>query len=547
MAIDGQSAGGQVQEFLGILSKRRWQILLPALFVASFGIVYSVIVPKKYTVSTRVEIREARVEEDYQLRNPQETSTARELSNAEHHIRHFGRVKGIIEDQGDLWSEYVKLDETERSEYVRKVIGNILVQVASKPRQVGSTFVDIEYSDVDALRAERFLASLTEVWIKEVIERDRNNLREERDVLQNQVHDASTEFRKINQQYIDLCDGLEIDPTQPLDENRTQDSLFRELDQVRESREGVMTDLAESQTELESMRQRLEEMPLEVGVPQQVGGVKFDDEIAKMETSILDLRREQARLTPLHSRYRQLESEIRDLEDRIEEAKALERDDETTMVWTPNPRRDELVTAIDAEVTQVAGMRSKIAHLNERLNELRGSIRKRTDDYRDLIELDQKRQRAREEWSLKSQQLESKESALDVMVEAWADPFEIVEPPRAGDSPSKPNPLLICAVAAFAGLAMGLGLALAYEFGNNAYRSVHEVSQVMAVPVLGTINEIVTSAQRRTKRLRGIVVGGSSFVIIGGLLWFSWIWSTDPDRLPVEIVQAIEDFKLTLM
>ena len=48
---------GQLQDFLDVLRRRKWQVLLPALFVAALGAAFAVIVPKKYVVTTQVELR----------------------------------------------------------------------------------------------------------------------------------------------------------------------------------------------------------------------------------------------------------------------------------------------------------------------------------------------------------------------------------------------------------------------------------------------------------------------------------------------------------
>jgi uncharacterized protein involved in exopolysaccharide biosynthesis len=49
---------GQLQEFLQVLRKRRWQVLLPLSAVLTLGVCFAVIVPRKYIVTTQVELRE---------------------------------------------------------------------------------------------------------------------------------------------------------------------------------------------------------------------------------------------------------------------------------------------------------------------------------------------------------------------------------------------------------------------------------------------------------------------------------------------------------
>ena len=115
------SPSGQLQEFLRVLKRRRWQIVLPALFVFTLGCAFAVIVPKKFVVRTRIEIRESRTEGDYLLRNPRETATAREIQNAELHIKHYNRILTIVEEQGKHWTEFVKADAQTRAELINDI------------------------------------------------------------------------------------------------------------------------------------------------------------------------------------------------------------------------------------------------------------------------------------------------------------------------------------------------------------------------------------------------------------------------------------------
>ena len=56
MAVQVESQG-QLQEFLGVVARRKWQIILPALIFASIGAFFAVITPKKFVTSTQVELR----------------------------------------------------------------------------------------------------------------------------------------------------------------------------------------------------------------------------------------------------------------------------------------------------------------------------------------------------------------------------------------------------------------------------------------------------------------------------------------------------------
>ena len=78
---------GQLSEFLEILSRRRWQLALPALLVLALGTALAVLIPKKFLVSTQVEVRTVSVT----------SSSGREAENAPNQIRAKERIRKVVE------------------------------------------------------------------------------------------------------------------------------------------------------------------------------------------------------------------------------------------------------------------------------------------------------------------------------------------------------------------------------------------------------------------------------------------------------------------
>src|SRR6185436_3152266 len=100
----------QLIDLLRAMRRRRYQVVVPALLVASLGIAFAVIVPKRYRVSMRIDIGDrTRVESDPRLKSPQEMAVRREAPLASDHIRSPTRVKQAIEGNLSLWPEYVRL------------------------------------------------------------------------------------------------------------------------------------------------------------------------------------------------------------------------------------------------------------------------------------------------------------------------------------------------------------------------------------------------------------------------------------------------------
>ena len=189
----------QLLEFLHALRRRRYQVLVPALLVATIGICFAVIVPKTYQISTRIQINEARIEPEFRRVNPQESGVRREASSAYDHVVHYERVKEIIDRNLSQWPEYVQAKgEQERQLFLKQVLKRLWASPANSSSKTGTIFVDIKYSDENPMRAARFLDELSQSWLIAVFEADRTSLRDEIRQLQ-EIFDAQAETLKDQQ------------------------------------------------------------------------------------------------------------------------------------------------------------------------------------------------------------------------------------------------------------------------------------------------------------------------------------------------------------
>jgi hypothetical protein len=72
---------------------------------------------------------------------------------------------------------------------------------------------------------------------------------------------------------------------------------------------------------------------------------------------------------------------------------------------------------------------------------------------------------------------------------------------------------------------------------------VGDVSRSLAVPVLGAINRIVTRGEQRSALLRRAVVGTSTLVLVGTILWVTWAYQTRPALLGPRVTRLIDDLR----
>jgi uncharacterized protein YdcH (DUF465 family) len=549
----GLQGPNQLLDFLHALRRRRYQVLVPALLVSTIGIALAVIVPKRFRISTRIEITEGtRVEPDYRLKNPQESGPRREAPSASEHIVHYNRVKEVIERNLAQWPEYVQArTEAERARFIKERIldRNLWAGPSTRDNRAGTIFIDVTYYDEDPARAAKFLDDLTKSWLVDVVESDRTMLRTEKERLGTILDGQAAALHAKEDQLYNLIQSLGVDPSVKGGEGNWRedkgDWTFRTLDKARTDLTDVEEKLRTARFELEQDTARweaepeteVERVPLEAKDPA--------SEIEKRRAGAERLRDELATLRPANSKYRRLKEQLDELEAEIAELERAEPPPSERLVEKENPRKEELRLAVQAQEDEVGQLEDRRDALRGKIEELERETDARTEQYQYLEDLQDQVAEARLQKNATLRQWQDRDKSLQ-MLETSPPPWRIAQPPVPSSASRSPNPYLLSAMAVFAGLALGVGLAVVSEYARSSYRTVADLASVMSVPVLGSIGTIVTRRERRALQLSRAVAALSTALIVGSIGWVTYLWHWAPERLPMEVQDAIERLRTVL-
>ena len=86
----------------------------------------------------------------------------------------------------------------------------------------------------------------------------------------------------------------------------------------------------------------------------------------------------------------------------------------------------------------------------------------------------------------------------------------MLEPPKMPLTPFAPEKKNIFVLAAFMGIGLGIGTAVLIEYLDMSLRSVNEIEEVLALPILGTVPRMQATVladmeHRRRARMRFLV------------------------------------------
>ncbi|MFN0243011.1 MAG: GumC family protein [Planctomycetota bacterium] len=529
MAVEIESRG-QLLDFLEVLRRRSWQVILPAALVITLGAAFAVFVPKKYLVTTQIELRPVGI-----------SVSSKEGGNAPFQLRAKERVKKVVEKLGN--TDYLALAPEERGAFLNDILNNLKVKTDRGDSQ-GSVFVTVTYSDVQPQWAVDFLRELRSDWIYDVLERDRNkvederaNILAERKKLEDRVkaeEDALTTLRREND--LSATQQSEAGP-------RNEDPVFARLQESTKSIKSLDIQLQTQVVRIAALEEQYQRMPENLTRENVVPGVGNEEALKQVDLEILEQQEILQGLGQAHSKYKLARKRLAELSEKREQLNRLVTKSQSETVSAPNQERMRLLLDIDGAKAAFKQMEKERELLAAQAERDQKEFRRLQDVYREDRALAALVARLRVTLEDTDRKYQEKVLQVAQLHSPLANPFEITEDVAAPNKPTEPNPWLIVAFSIAAGFGMGIALAVGLEYTKSSFRSPHDLSRVMVVPVLGTINAIVT---RREKRLRGVrraAVGLSSAAFILSVVFVTWAWKEHPTLLSPALRDTIEDLR----
>jgi capsular polysaccharide biosynthesis protein len=546
MAPANQSQN-QLMEVATALRRRLAQVLAPAAVVLSLGVLASGLVPKKFTAYTALEVRDVPLPFSGQG-GMDTTAIVRDVTATPWQIKQYERVRRVIEKLE--WPEYTALNPAEQNDFVRKQIEAIgLTPVAAK-NAGGSSLIGISYKSDDPQRAEQFLNRLRDAYTQEVLDRYRKDARLNLEVLRNNMSTAATEVKKRNEESAKFQKDYAISATQQAPgggRQRDEDPVFTRLNQSIVRLADVESQITSDKAAIEALKEQYEAEPLTLAdAAALAGGISFDDELARIEQEIADLRETQRPYKEIATPYQVAERKIRILEEKAAQLRSRASAPELRTTTRPNPRRDQLLADIQQRELSLKQAEAQRAQLDRDVGALRLQNAERVEIFKELRDLDARATVANDNYQKASAAFLAQKRFVDQITEGTSSPFEVTELARAPTQPSSPSGAIVVAGSAILGLGIGLLWALASEFGRNGFRGAADAGRALAVPVLGIVNEIRTRSQRRDDRTRRAIAAVATLALVGSILWVAWAFDNRPQLLGSGLARALGDLREAL-
>ncbi|ATW04895.1 XrtA system polysaccharide chain length determinant [Sphingorhabdus sp. YGSMI21] len=93
--------------------------------------------------------------------------------------------------------------------------------------------------------------------------------------------------------------------------------------------------------------------------------------------------------------------------------------------------------------------------------------------------------------------------------------FRVIDPPSSPRSPAAPNRPLLLAMVLIAGIGGGIGTAFAMGHVQTSYPTAARLEKASGLPVIGSVSQILTSAQREIQKKKLRIFFGTSGALFG--------------------------------
>lgn len=158
--------------------------------------------------------------------------------------------------------------------------------------------------------------------------------------------------------------------------------------------------------------------------------------------------------------------------------------------------RQQAIDQLQAKISQYQGRLNAAPAAQQELADLNRGYTQSQSDYNDLLKKENESQMA---------------TSMEQMQQG--ERFTMQDPPNLPTKPDFPNQLKFCAIGVAFGLVLAVGLVGVLEFLDDRMHMGEEIRDMLPMPVISEIPEIVTSADVRYSRRR-VLIGWATAVVV---------------------------------
>ena len=498
-------------DYLDILRRRKWSLILPVLIICLAAGVVAVLLPSIYLSQATILIEEQDIPQDFVMTTATSYAEQR-MQQLSQRIMSFSRLVEIIE-RFTLYPELRGKKTTE--EIVAKmkedtsmmpVSAEIIDRRTGRPATATIAFT-LSYEGTDPAKVQQVANVLTSLYLSENLQVREKQAQEtsaflggELDRVRGQLGLLESKIAGFKQEHLNEL------PEMLAANMRSLDDMKRNLEVVNERLNSLHERELYLDTSLAGIKPYIEDQDQKVTTRNRIGELKIQ---------LVHLTK---RFSEEYPDVKKTRAEIAELEQQLEAEEA----NKTVQKGPPdNPTYISISSQLANTRAEIALLQNQIAELNLSIAEYqrRLAATPRVEETYNALVMERNNTQIKYN-DLMAKHMEAR-VAQGLEKEQKGERFTLIEPPRRAEKPFKPNRLAIMLIGVVLGIGAGVGWAALREFSDDAVRSADQLVFATKFPVLAGIPEIHTPEDiTRLRKKRIVLAAGTACAIVVALLVF---------------------------
>jgi len=498
--------GASIREYLRMIFRRRWVLMVPVLLSAVVGLPLSALVPPKYRAKAtvrRTDLATGRSGALIPSRSPGKTLQALRVeilthTNLERVIRSTNQDVGLT-TQADWQKKYEDLRDA--------------IRISSAARGGGVDLIEIYVVSTDSVLAAQMANTIADNYVEE----SKGSERAYGEKALRWLEDGT-------QEHLDKLRETEL----ALEEFRAEH--FANLPEVKQSLHsrifGLETQttarrlqLIDAENRLLELNRQLESVPMTIRVETRERNPAHQELSRQLDERKRGLQALLIRWTEEHPEVKRVRKEIAELE------KELENTPER-VVGTEREAANPLHQALTSEQyklqQELKGHEAALGQMAAQINALQesmGDVFAQEQRYEDLMRQKREEEKLYEQFN---QSLIQARTQLKADQQEFGRQVEIISRALTPEIPYRLDRYKILGACLAGGALLGIALMFGLEYTDRSLRSMEDAASFLEIPVLASIPVIIPEqVARRRRRWRMAIAGGTAVLLvacIGGAL-----------------------------
>jgi len=506
--------GLDIQHYLGIVRRRHLLFLIP--LFAGWIIVWGVswILPPRYQSTTLILVEQPSMPKDYVTPNINDNLQDR-LQSITQQILSRTRLLHII-DQFKLYANsHAERSPDEKVEMMRKDIG---IELVRDPQNQISSF-NVTYIADDPKVAQQVTSELTNLFINENLEVRQQQSEDTTKFLETQLQAASQSLAaqedKIRQFKSEHIGEM---PTQL----QTNLQILSGLQSQLQGEQDALNAANQQRVYLQSLADQYRALQAS---PKGAGGTSaglpaLDQQLEKLRAQLADLS---SHYTDRHPDVRKLKEQIAETEKMRDQllaslkAKGSDNADAVSAASpaVADPTQPSMLAQLQSQLRsnqiEIANREHTVATLKTKIEDYQSRLNTEPIREQQLADLTRGYDQSKANYDELLKKKNDSAMATSMELLQRGEQFRVMDPPSFPQKPQFPNRLKFCGMGLGFGLALGLIVAGSFEVMDRRIHDEKEFKNLLPIPVIAEIPEVVDAAQEKYARKR---------------LWLGWATAT---------------------